>query len=114
MAQVSKFLRKGAGDRYIFYCPACDEPHVYRCHADATDRPRWEFNGNVDRPTFTPSLLLFDIPAPGQRTTICHLFVKEGMIEYCGDCPHEYAGKTIPLPELPENMQSDRFGDGNP
>lgn len=114
--QVSRFLRKSSAG-YIFWCPACKEAHSYFT-ADSEKghlyKSQWTFNGDVEKPTFTPSLLLYDIPAPGQRTTLCHLFVTDGQIIYCGDCPHEYAGKTIPLPELPEHMQADRYGDGNP
>jgi len=58
--------------------------------------PRWSFNGDVEKPTFSPSLLVYD-RSSGERKTGCHLFVRDGMIEYCGDCPHEFAGKTIPM-----------------
>ena len=31
---------------------------------------------------------------PEQR---CHLFVKNGQIEYCSDSTHSLAGKTVPM-----------------
>ncbi|MGC4033677.1 MAG: hypothetical protein QM754_18485 [Tepidisphaeraceae bacterium] len=27
----------------------------------------------------------------------CHSFVRDGQIEFLGDCTHELAGKTVPL-----------------
>lgn len=126
MAQVSKYLRSARdakGTQYLtFFCPGCQEPHQYRIGGD-TPGPKWTFNGDVNRPTFSPSLLGFTtfsdteenpdgspkaLPE-GQRRTLCHLFVTDGQIIFCGDCPHSLAGKTVPLPELPDWMQSDNF-----
>jgi hypothetical protein len=123
--QVSKYLRKSS-DGYLFYCPACEGIHAYRVGGDPA-RPQWSFNGNVEKPTFTPSLLCFttygenDGPdgkpqqlPNGRRRTLCHLFVTDGKIIYCGDNPHKLNGQTVPLPELPDWASDDRYGDGNP
>lgn len=91
----------GDGKDHIFHwCPACKCAHHYEV-------PRWGFNGNVDSPSFTPSMLIF-IPAydygqghSGPRKTLCHYFITAGQIQYCGDCPHELKGQTIPLPDFP-------------
>lgn len=64
--------------------------------------PIWDFNGDINNPTFTPSLLnrtgSFAEPTyidpPDIPPTRCHLFVTNGVINYCGDCTHEYNGKT--------------------
>lgn len=129
MGQVSKYLRSAKdakGTQYfMFWCPGCEEPHQYRVGGETPD-PKWTFNGNVDRPTFTPSLLCFTdysdqddadgkpIRLPeGQRRTLCHLFVTDGQIVYCGDNPHKLNGQTVPLPELPDYMQDDKFGDAS-
>jgi hypothetical protein len=55
-------------------------------------------------------------PEPGEEdlSGICHYFLTDGLISFCGDSTHDFAGKTVPLPELPERMQGDRYGDGNP
>jgi hypothetical protein len=37
----------------------------------------------------------------GRDVTICHLFVKLGRIEFCGDSPHKLAGQTVPLQPFP-------------
>lgn len=117
MAQVSRFLRSTKVG-FIHYCPACDEAHHY-----VTDGSRgWAFNGNVECPTFTPSMLIRTGPRPtvpagrpdAGQVDVCHYVLTDGQINFCGDCTHGMVGQTVPLPELPEWMQSDRYGDGNP
>lgn len=71
---------------YMFWCPGCVTHHSY-------DVSRWTFNGNFEKPTFSPSLLINQ----HDPKTRCHLFVREGKIEYCSDCHHELAGKTIDM-----------------
>lgn len=36
---------------YSFYCPGCKHSHGF-------ETPRWKFNGNMDKPTIRPSLLI--------------------------------------------------------
>ena len=80
------------GMSYNFHCPACDKEHSMTC---AT----WKFNGNNDKPSFTPSYLLRWIKTVGDEViAVCHLYVKDGNIEYLGDCTHHMAGQTVPLP----------------
>ena len=40
---------------YFFWCPGCKKIHPYQV-------PRWTFNGDMNKPTFTPSLKMLDIP----------------------------------------------------
>ena len=66
-----------------------------------------------ESPTFAPSILCFteydeddpsDVPVKlpdGQRRTLCHYFIRDGMIEFCPDSPHALAGQTVELPEWP-------------
>jgi hypothetical protein len=49
----------------------------------------------MEKPTFTPSLRY--VAGAQQEKTICHLNITDGNIIYHFDCPHEYAGKTIPM-----------------
>lgn len=74
-----------------FYCPGCKYNHPYRLDLAQPNGAIWEFNGNWDKPTFSPSLLMLNPNKP------CHLFVTDGVIRYCGDCGHEYAGKNVKL-----------------
>lgn len=76
-----------------FYCPACKKEHPYHTKGPSA----WEWNGEVEKPTFSPSLLV-DGHDPEKR---CHLFLRNGVIEYCGDCHHEMKGQSVPLPDLP-------------
>ena len=59
--------------------------------------PRWGFNGNVDAPTFTPSVLVRYSWSDGPR--VCHSFVTDGRIQFLGDCTHNLAGQTVDLPD---------------
>ena len=81
----------------VFYCPACRREHPYNINND-NPKHNWSFNNDLDKPSFTPSLRVLD----GKGGTECHLFVTDGIIHYCGDCPHELAGKSVALPEISE------------
>jgi hypothetical protein len=81
-----------AGDDlgYMIYCPACESPH----HFDK----RWTFNGNLEAPTFTPSMLVNGNPKFHNPTVPrCHSFVTNGQIKYLADCTHGMAGQTVKL-----------------
>lgn len=75
---------------YLFYCPGCKEEHLYSVCTDGT-RPTWAFNGDMEKPTFTPSLFMPD--------RVCHLFMTDGRIQYLSDCTHHLAGQTIDMVE---------------
>ena len=84
---------------YAFRCPACGHAHGFTVGGtNPHGQPRWTFNGNFEKPTFTPSLRCMD-QRPGAKDwfTSCHLVLTDGMIAYCGDCPHAFAGKTVPM-----------------
>lgn len=111
MGQVSAKLRRLQGG-YGHWCPGCGEMHHI---PDA-----WTFNGNVDIPTFAPSVkhtckqkVIINgrwvggwVCGPDGRPLdmCCHYFIRKGRIEYCGDCTHALSGQTIPLPDLPDFM----------
>lgn len=110
-------------------CPGCHR-HVLRVNwtpsgmeqsPNDEKRPVWGFNGNLERPTLTPSIAMRrghyadgTPPAdcwvckraqePGHRTSccICHSFVRDGRIQFLPDCTHALAGQTVDLPEIPE------------
>lgn len=112
MNLVSPILRQangndGGGQRYVFWCPGCKGAH--QVATGGGPGPRWGFNGNVDRPTFTPSLLV-RYPANPEaeeefkewRTErVCHSFITDGQIQFLGDCTHPMAGQTVPIPKWP-------------
>lgn len=80
-------------------CPACDDYHVFACKVDA-GKAGWSFNGDRERPTFSPSMYSVARNAEMGLEEICHSFVRDGRIEYLSDCTHAMAGKTVDLPEV--------------
>jgi hypothetical protein len=72
---------------FSFLCPGCGERH-------ALVEGRWAFNGDYERPTFTPSVLVSGDGA------VCHSFVTDGRIQFLSDCTHSLAGQTVELPEI--------------
>lgn len=102
MARLSPILRsaEGTGKKYlIFWCPGCDSTHTVRVRSEGTKGPSWEWNGSVDKPTFSPSILVtanFSEEDGGKE--ICHTFVVDGRIQFLEDCTHHLAGKTVDLP----------------
>ena len=89
---------------YLFLCPGCteyDEPgsHLYGSHTfDST----WQYDGNGESPTVSPSILLTRNAGSAQ---VCHSLIRAGKIEFLGDCSHSLAGKTVDLPDLPEKVK---------
>lgn len=107
-----------------FICPGCKGPHLLPTSESPPSLvvARWTFNGNPDKPSFTPSILARyyepteegeammdrqDPVPPGMdrypgRDMVCHSFVTDGSIRFLPDSTHELAGQTVELPELPE------------
>lgn len=77
----------------MFWCPGC-------CRAHGS---RWSWNGDPERPTFEPSILVQWHQWDGDRRIdwVCHSFVREAQIQFLGDCTHPLAGQTVPLPPFP-------------
>lgn len=85
-----------------FYCLGCKRLHHIQHGSDMG--PNWGWNGSLEKPTFTPSVLV-TYPGPdagkdGAPPAVCHSFVTDGRIQYLGDCTHELAGQTVDLPPL--------------
>jgi len=105
MSQLSTILRDTEGNGLVFRCPGCDDLHQIQ-HGEG-DGPRWMFNGNVDKPSFTPSILVTYPANPDAEEEFkewrterrCHSFVTDGNIQFLTDSTHSLAGKTVPLPE---------------
>lgn len=83
------------------WCPACKEPHDFAVELPFTNGAKWTFDGNHDKPTFSPSMLITIGSDPPQ---VCHYFLREGIIEYLGDCTHELKGHKVPLPDIPAEI----------
>jgi hypothetical protein len=85
------------GVTFVFWCPGCEGHHTFS--TERSRRPVWTFNGNLERPTFSPSLLYPD------KTPRCHLFLTDGRLQFLSDCGHKLAGQTVDLPEIPPDQR---------
>lgn len=116
-------LRVIEGGQLGFWCPGCEQMHVINVSHEG--HPAWSFDGNYDAPTFQPSVLStsghytsrfrpgtdacwctynaehHDDPHKFECVR-CHLFVRNGMIEFLSDCTHKLAGKTVKLESMPQ------------
>jgi uncharacterized protein YlaI len=107
LKKLSPLLGEQPNGCILFMCPACDHVHSLPIEGRYTGpHDKWTWNGNVDKPTFAPSVRAwYDRPAHDgrpARTYVCHSFVREGRIEYLSDCTHRLAGQTVDLIPLPE------------
>lgn len=110
MGQLSPKLRNVANGGLMFRCPGCDEAHQVR--VGEGPGPRWGWNGNADKPTFTPSILVtWRVPPPREPDDppdqVCHSYVTDGRIQFLGDCTHALAGQTVDLPDWPRATTED-------
>ena len=110
---MSNVCHRATDGIVIFWCPGCEENHgVWTETPNDLTGSKWKWNGSLDKPTFSPSILVRGTvpitddehrrimagekiePVPKQ----CHSFVRDGMIEFLSDCTHKLAGQTVPLP----------------
>lgn len=113
---MSKVIKDNNG--YMFMCPGCGEYHAIGLG--------WKFNDNLEKPTFTPSILVrsgckwpdhnknkntcwcthnAEKIARGEepskyKCTLCHSYITDGKIQFLSDCTHELVGQTVELPEI--------------
>jgi hypothetical protein len=101
-------LRNGEGGRLTFMCPGCKTRHTIAVGEGPGQR--WGWNGDTERPVFTPSVLVTydgcDAGKDGAPPAVCHSFVgcngaQPGQIVFLGDCTHSLAGQTVDLPAFP-------------
>lgn len=115
-AAVGALLHALEGGKFAFFCPGCKCGHW-------VDPARWQVTGTAERPTISPSVLVTsghytaghagdcwctfnaaqiakgEEPS-GFKCSRCHLFVRDGKIQFLGDSTHEFAGKTVPMEPL--------------
>lgn len=97
MAKLLELKTQDGGKGLLFFCPGCKFGHFFQVEKgpEYKGAPIWEWNGDMDKPTFSPSL--------GVNMTTesrCHLFVRDGKIEYLSDCHHALAGQTIEMEDV--------------
>jgi Family of unknown function (DUF6527) len=96
---VGKKIYKPQDSVVMFECPGCGGLH--QVFTDYTHRDKegkvihWEWNGDGDKPTISPSVLV----SKDDPKFRCHSWVREGRIEFLSDCFHDLKGKTVDLPD---------------
>ena len=93
MAKLNPISSHNLRVGYTFWCPGCKEVHVVYTHE--SQPIHWEFNEDVDKPTFKPSILRHE----SKTEPRCHSFVEDGKIRFLGDCEHDLKGQTVEIPE---------------
>lgn len=98
----------------MFWCPGCERPgddgqmfgglHMLPVNSTLKS-PSWEWDGDLQAPTLSPSILsrydYFTGPDTAPRAVICHSYLRDGIFEFLGDCTHPLAGRKVSMPELP-------------
>lgn len=91
---------------YFVYCPACRRSHRFIVKNEADADHTWGFNGDFEKPTFSPSLLVECGPIRlGEDGHICHSFLEDGVWQFLGDCTHEMADSRVPMIDFPANFK---------
>ena len=110
-------LRVIGSNGIAFWCTACGSYH--QVNLVKGEGPVWSFNGDYNRPTFSPSVLVrsghyigdrprgncwcdFEERYPEEEKPefvccLCHSFVVDGKIQYLSDCSHDLAGTIVEL-----------------
>lgn len=89
--------------RLGFKCPACQCLHWVNVRLkNKSEGPLWEWNGSLENPTLSPSILVsYGDYTPPDRPKVCHPHVRDGHISFCADSTHEFAGcNSMSIPVL--------------
>jgi hypothetical protein len=94
---------------YGHWCPGCGYGHEINVDEPNSSGAKWTFNNNRYKPTFSPSINM-RVNTPdmkeyqrGVASTVCHYFIRNGMIEFLGDCTHSLRGQTVEMPDVPDD-----------
>jgi len=105
--QVSPILRKTATG-HAHWCPACEFVHILP--------DSWTFNGDVQKPTFSPSFKhtyshwtggidpVTHLGLGEQQYRICHYIITDGRIQFCPDSWHGRSD-IVSMPLLPDRAR---------
>lgn len=78
-----------------FLCPGCGLYHMLSY--GESKRPRWDWNGSLDKPTLRPSVLAQSNFVGQVPKLICHFFLVDGVIQFLSDSTHKFSGQNVPL-----------------
>ena len=105
MAKVKLFDEQHG--TYKFKCPA-GHWHYINTKVPNHLNAQWNFNFNLEKPTFTPSVnertgyYVDPVMYANEKNNSyhCHFIITDGKIHFCSDCSHGLAGQTFDLPEM--------------
>lgn len=76
-----------------WWCPGCRSSH-----AVPVEGPKaWKWNRSVTEPTLSPSVLVRWEHSEEREKRVCHLLMREGVLEFLRDSTHELAGQRVPM-----------------
>jgi len=96
------YLQSTDGKSWLsFWCPGCKHPHAIPFINAPQGAPGlWAYDGKKECPTITPSLRVM---AGSSEESQCHVVVTSGILNYCSDCKHSLAGKSVPMVDFKDN-----------
>ena len=80
------------------WCIGCNVAHRIAIADEAGNHEdvSWDWDGNMEHPTFDPSILTHTSPLD-----VCHSYIKNGQWQYLSDSTHSKAGQTLDMIPLP-------------
>lgn len=95
----TKFTESGQDGYYGFVCPGCNSDHIIPLAKGKETKVAWGWNGSVDMPTITPSILV-NKGSANPLLPICHSYVTDGKIKFLADSKHALVGQTIEMADI--------------
>ena len=104
--RLSPCLHRIAGYIMLLYCPGCEDAHQISIDHPNNNQAKWGWNGDVEKPTFTPSILVGPRHTnAGFKDIRCHSFIRDGVWDFLGDCTHDLKGQQVPLQPIPREEE---------
>ena len=86
---------------YFVYCPACERAHRFITNNGVDPKHVWSFDGNLENPTFEPSLL---VTGGFEGSEVCHSYLRGGVWEFLSDSTHGVTGK-VKMVDFPDGYR---------
>lgn len=101
MPRPGEVISEATGGTLIFWCPGCYTYHgVWTKEPNPVTGARWDWNRDFVKPSVAPSIHVKAHPSPGPGypgIPGCHLFIREGKLQFLPDCDHHLAGQTVDM-----------------
>ena len=99
MIKLSPKLLMETYGKFICYCAACNDVHHFYTLKPNSLGLVWYFDKCLDEPSFYPDIKIYH--ADGR---ICHSVIVSGNVIYSNKSTHDFAGKTMALPDFPKEL----------